>query len=189
MSARVSDRTILDAVITTVERHGYAGATTRLIAAAAGVNEVTLFRRFGDKRRLVLAAVHADIGQFAATATRPTDDLEADLIRVVDYYVGVLGDHGRLVLILMVESARSPDLRELVREPLGVQIELRRLIEHHQRAGRLADEPPSTALQALIGPLLAHTIAVMLEPTADFPRPASRTLVEHFLRGHRACKS
>ena len=183
MPAPVSDRTILDAVVATVGRRGYAGATTRQIAAAAGINEVTLFRRFGDKRRLVLAAVHADIGPFAATGTQATDDLEADLRRVLTYYAGVLADHGELLLVLMIESARDPDLGELIREPLSVQGELRRLIEHHQRAGRLVDEPPSAALHALIGPLLAHAIATMLEHDPP-PPPSADALLERFLHGH-----
>jgi AcrR family transcriptional regulator len=39
-----------------VVAHGYEGATTRAVAAAAGVNEVTLFRHFGDKETLARAA-------------------------------------------------------------------------------------------------------------------------------------
>ena len=38
-------------------RQGYAGATTRQIAAEAGVNEVTLFRHFGNKENIFKAAV------------------------------------------------------------------------------------------------------------------------------------
>lgn len=186
MAPKVSDRRLLDAVIKTVIERGYAGATTRQIAAEAGVNEVTLFRRFGDKRRLMLAAVHADIGEFAATGTAPTDDLEADLRRVLSYYDSVMRDHGRLLLVLMTEAARNPELGELVREPMGVQVELRHMIEHHQKAGRLVVEPAGSALQALIGPLLAQTIAGMLEPDAGLPATPVEALLERFLGGHAA---
>lgn len=38
-------------------QEGLAGATTRAIAKAAKVNEVTLFRHFGTKDRLIAAVI------------------------------------------------------------------------------------------------------------------------------------
>jgi AcrR family transcriptional regulator len=52
--------------------HGYLGATTRAIAADAGVNEVTLFRIFGDKETLLDDAIAATAGSSAA-APLPVD--------------------------------------------------------------------------------------------------------------------
>ena len=43
---------ILDAARRVYAQHGFRGATTRLIATEAGVNEVTLFRTFGSKSSL-----------------------------------------------------------------------------------------------------------------------------------------
>src|SRR6202034_2250042 len=82
----VADATMFDAALKVLAERGYAGATTRRIADAAGVNEVTLFRRFGDKRQLIRAAIHADIDRFANDGLTATGNLEADLIRVVEYY-------------------------------------------------------------------------------------------------------
>src|SRR5215203_2655427 len=48
--------TILDAVLGCLATYGTAGLTTRRIAAMAGVNEVTIFRRFGSKEALLRAA-------------------------------------------------------------------------------------------------------------------------------------
>src|SRR5689334_16077859 len=47
----IRDR-ILDAARRVYAQHGFRGATTRLIAIEAGVNEVTLFRTFGSKAAL-----------------------------------------------------------------------------------------------------------------------------------------
>src|SRR5215210_7554971 len=47
----IRDR-ILDAAKKVYAQHGFRGATTRLIAIEAGVNEVTLFRTFGSKAAL-----------------------------------------------------------------------------------------------------------------------------------------
>jgi AcrR family transcriptional regulator len=57
---------------------GYRGATTRRIADAAGVNEVTLFRHFGSKDALIREAV-SRAGASAAPQTLP--DLPRDPAR------------------------------------------------------------------------------------------------------------
>src|ERR687896_2444512 len=43
---------ILEAAARVYAQYGFRGATTRLIAQEAGVNEVTLFRLFGSKAQL-----------------------------------------------------------------------------------------------------------------------------------------
>ena len=48
---------ILDAALRVFEEAGFRGATTRRIAEEARVNEVTLFRHFGTKDDLLLAAM------------------------------------------------------------------------------------------------------------------------------------
>ncbi|HRY73997.1 MAG TPA: helix-turn-helix domain-containing protein, partial [Spirochaetia bacterium] len=48
---------LLKAARSLVARKGYKGATTKEIAEAAGVNEVTLFRNFGTKERLLYEAI------------------------------------------------------------------------------------------------------------------------------------
>jgi AcrR family transcriptional regulator len=48
---------ILDVTARLYADHGWRGTTTRRIAEAAGVNEVTLFRQFGSKEALLLEAI------------------------------------------------------------------------------------------------------------------------------------
>lgn len=48
---------IIDATMTLIIEMGYSGATTKNIAALAGVNECTIFRRFREKKEIVLAAL------------------------------------------------------------------------------------------------------------------------------------
>src|SRR5882757_5576651 len=52
----IRDR-ILQAAKKVYAQHGFRGATTRLIAIEAGVNEVTLFRTFGSKGALLEAVL------------------------------------------------------------------------------------------------------------------------------------
>ena len=103
----VADATMFDAALKVLAERGYAGATTRRIADAAGVNEVTLFRRFGDKRQLILAAIHADIDRFANDGLTATGNLEADFIRVVEYYSDIYQHRDGLVGTLLLEGARN----------------------------------------------------------------------------------
>ena len=57
--------------------HGFRGTTTRAIADAAGVNEVTLFRLFGSKTTLLLEALrtHGATQPMALLPDVPTDPL------------------------------------------------------------------------------------------------------------------
>jgi AcrR family transcriptional regulator len=56
----ISKDRILEAAARVYSKHGFRGATTRLIAAEAGVNEVTLFRTFGSKGALLEAVLEAN---------------------------------------------------------------------------------------------------------------------------------
>lgn len=48
---------IVDAALRTFSRYGYRGATTRQLARAAGITEVTLFRYFPSKEKLFAAVL------------------------------------------------------------------------------------------------------------------------------------
>jgi len=49
--------TILNAAVQVFSQHGFRGSTTRRIADAASVNEVTIFRYFGSKEALLQEAI------------------------------------------------------------------------------------------------------------------------------------
>jgi AcrR family transcriptional regulator len=55
---------ILDATIKLLDQVGWKGATTKRIAAEAGVNEVTLFRKFHNKEKLLKAAKKRNASKF-----------------------------------------------------------------------------------------------------------------------------
>jgi AcrR family transcriptional regulator len=54
---------LLDVTARLYAEHGWLGTTTRRIAEAAGVNEVTLFRQFGSKESLLLEAIMLATGE------------------------------------------------------------------------------------------------------------------------------
>ncbi|CAN5835694.1 hypothetical protein BH11GEM1_BH11GEM1_06640 [soil metagenome] len=83
LTSMISRERILEAAARVYAKHGFRGATTRLIAMEAGVNEVTLFRTFGSKGALLEAVLgpHA-INAPPELPTQPVDP-EAELTQFV----------------------------------------------------------------------------------------------------------
>ena len=61
INASDSRERILEAAARVYAQYGFRGATTRLIAQEAGVNEVTLFRLFGSKAQLFDELLHKQL--------------------------------------------------------------------------------------------------------------------------------
>ena len=62
---------LLGAARVAFARRGYHATTTAEIAAAAGCSEPTLFKHFGSKQALLVAAIHATGVQLVATLKAP----------------------------------------------------------------------------------------------------------------------
>lgn len=67
---------LLDVTARLYADHGWRGTTTRSIAEAAGVNEVTIFRLFGSKEALLLESIEAASRD---THAYPLPDVPTDL--------------------------------------------------------------------------------------------------------------
>lgn len=96
--------------------------TTRDIASAAGVNEVTIFRRFGNKAALAVAAVRRFQPLDAIAAYRPAIDATSPHQCVV----GIAGcllmlyhqmaSHPELVQFGLADAAHHPELLEEIKQ-------------------------------------------------------------------------
>ncbi|MEP6619631.1 MAG: helix-turn-helix domain-containing protein [bacterium] len=104
----ISRDRILEAAGRVYAKHGFRGATTRLIAIEAGVNEVTLFRTFGSKGALLEAVLTHSDEQFSVPAlpTLPVDP-QAELTA----YLGVALDKLRAMRPLLVHATSEVDER------------------------------------------------------------------------------
>src|SRR5438105_9091316 len=80
---------ILQAAARVYAQHGFRGATTRLIAIEAGVNEVTLFRTFGSKAALIEAMMQGHVAQ-SPIPELPDNPLDPAL-EMTEWCAGVLG--------------------------------------------------------------------------------------------------
>jgi AcrR family transcriptional regulator len=188
MARTISDSQILDAALDVLAQHGYDGATTREIAAAAGINAVTLFRRFSTKKALLLAAVEREAAGFSASGVAYTGDVEADLARIARFYEELLRRRGRVMVMLLNEIPRHPDLLEILQTPLELLAKITALIERYQREGALVAEPPMQAFAALAGPIFLRGTLGSIRPDLFDASFDARRHVRSFLAGRATPK-
>jgi AcrR family transcriptional regulator len=182
MPRQINEGRVFDAVLQLWVREGYAGTTTRAIAELAGVNEATLFRRYGGKAGVVCAALRARLEQVPLRRVTATDDLRADLVRVVQAYLETLSEVGAVFPLLLVEVPRFPELGPVLEvgwTNIGAVVQV---VVHHQQRGALRSESPRTAVMALLGPLFVDGLARQAQ-SDPLPQVDPEAFVESFLRG------
>lgn len=186
MTHTISDEQILRAALAVIVQRGYVGATTRHIAAAAGINEVTLFRRFGCKQALLRAVVEREAAQFGAAGIAYTGDVAADLVRIVRFYHQLVQTRGAIIITLLSEIPRQPELLDVIQTPLTILHTISLLLERYQQAGVLVCEPPMQAFTALIGPVFLLGALDTMQPTLCAGAFDPVQHVERYLAGRRA---
>lgn len=176
---------ILEAAMNVIVAHGYAGATSKRIAQAAGVNEVTLFRKFGNKHALLLEALRREAQTFKNNVIYYSGDLETDLERMVRSYQELLRRRGAIFLVFLSEWPRHPELRE----GMSIRAELMRqvlaVLQRYQQEGALRDEPVIHLALALIGPIFAAGITSQLNIVGLDVTIDPKTYVQGFLTGRK----
>ncbi len=163
---------------------GYAGATTKQIAEAAGISEVTLFRKYGNKVTLLAQAIDAVLVETDLSATtRYTGDLVSDLLRVVEAYQAISASNGQFIAIMLAELPRFPDQAHLIEVPFRIIRAIGELLARYQAEGQLQEEEPLHTVAALLGPLIGLNLmrSSGMESTAPPLDPAAH--VERFLMG------
>ncbi|MDR1711288.1 MAG: TetR/AcrR family transcriptional regulator [Propionibacteriaceae bacterium] len=179
---------ILDATFQVLAEGGLRGATTRGIAQAAGVNEVTIFRHFGSKNNLITCALNTRFAAVRREAVQYTGDIEADLIRLASNVGAALEAFGPVVRTLFAELPLDPELASGVVGPRELFSAITAMLNRYQQAGLLVNEPGGSLVPAFIGPLFVRFL-VMGHPVAPVelgaPFDAERH-VKRFLYGRLA---
>jgi len=161
-SAAARDETrarLLAAAARVYAQHGYQGATTRAIAAEAGVNEVTLFRLFGAKEALLDEAIATEA---ECLSTRPLPRAPVDPRRELAAWCGgelarMQGARG-LIRNCFAESDEHPShVRHAVAGLESAAGELRRYVA--RLGGRVtAPERRDAAVGMLLSALIADAV-------------------------------
>src|SRR5690625_4984484 len=116
MSEDTKDK-IIRAAIDLVDEKGYKGATTRMIAEVAGVNEVTLFRQFGSKQGVLEAAIekYSFFDEIDDVMNKQIQwNLDADLQMLSKAYQNIVGAKRGIILISLREEGRFPELDQAI---------------------------------------------------------------------------
>ena len=156
-----SKERILQASFELFAEKGFDGTTTRSIAKRAGVNEVTIFRTFGNKEALFrqaamdvlpLRRIKAGV-DFGADGTA-----EEVLVRNARLVLGILKENRHMFMITVGELWRHPEMKEEV----GIEIfdQAVQFVTEQMRVmiadGRLRDVDPFVAARSWMGTVQSH---------------------------------
>ena len=170
----IRDR-ILDAAKRVYEQHGFRGATTRLIAIEAGVNEVTIFRTFGSKAALFEALMQNHVSQSPIPPLPDNpDDPAGDLTEWVTAVLGHMRVNRALIRTSFGEIEERPEAAICICEgPNCAGMLLTDYVLRLQSLG-LADPDGDipTAVAMLMSSMFGDAISRDVMPNA-FPQPES----------------
>jgi AcrR family transcriptional regulator len=182
----ISRERILEAAARVYSKHGFRGATTRLIAAEAGVNEVTLFRTFGSKGALLEAVLEEnDTGDDVRPLPEPPVDPEQELTVWVSEHLDRIRSLRPLLIHAISEYEERPEVAGFAcRGRVDVHHHITEYVTRLHELG-LADRDADVAAAAtmLISAVMGDAMGRPMAPET-FPSPdeAARRYVRCFLR-------
>ena len=152
---------LLEATIAVFAESGNRGATTRRIAQAAGVNEVTLFRHFKSKDELI----HAALERFVASTERrllpenPVDP-KKELLDWCRAHYRELVKHRSFIRKVMSEHEEHPGHCSIgMKASIGIATELTGYFTRLKRAGLSASTwDERAAASMLMGALFSDAM-------------------------------
>ena len=176
---------LLEVTVRIFGERGYLATTTQEIAQAAGVNEVTLFRRYQSKASLISAALTHCLARSPFAQLSPSDDVHADLSAIVRAYIETNRAYSAPVLALLYELSRHPELQQATAILQQNLANAATIIAAHQAQGRIRPGHPAQILSFLIAPLMAIRLWTHIGGQGELPLDPDE-IVRTFLDGHRA---
>ena len=190
---RDSGEEILKAAAQLFGERGYKGTTTRAIAERAGVNEVTIFRRFANKQGVLRALTEMWAGKMAgfAVGTIPeATDTRGTLEYLARMEVAQAMEFGGAALRLAIDARSVPEVEAMTGD--GTSQNLHHLVDYlssRQGAGDLRDDlDPHVMAEAFFA--LTSTLVMSRQVIGDGSIPYDlpsdevvRQLIELYLAG------
>jgi AcrR family transcriptional regulator len=140
---------ILSAARQLMAQKGYKGATTRKISELAGVNEVTIFRHFKNKERILVELLEdlTDVRSLLEKSLQADfSSLKELLIQYARAYYGMLVDRKEILMICMIEADNNPDvIRLFSRVPMTAVDVLHEKLQELHAQGQLPPGDHCTA--------------------------------------------
>lgn len=181
----IDEEKVFNAVIEMFVAHGYEGATTKDIAVIAGVNEATLFRKYGSKAELFEKAINRQFADAPLRGLEYSGDVEQDLTRMVSAYIETNAQYGEMIPALLTASSRHPELKNafsVLWENIQIMLNI---LKRYQEAGVLRAESPTITLNTLIGPIMTAQMFRRAKLELPIPDITPEQYVKAFLVGRR----
>lgn len=145
-------------------RNGFKGATTRDIAAGAGVTEITLYRHFKSKeeiffeiiKRMSVLSVAGELAKIAESGAC----IESVLEKVGLKFIEIFRKRSNEFRIMLSETITRPKLSKTFFEAVpnrGIEL-LAGIMQKGIAAGRLAKNDPRLLARAFIGMFLSYNL-------------------------------
>ena len=167
---------VLDAATHEFAVKGYHGASTEDIARAAGISQPYLFRLFGSKKELYLAAYTRCEGHLYASFAEAAEGKtgEEALQAMGEAYMEFAQEADRLMLMLKTWSSDDPDVRRVSRSGW------RNIVDLAEQASKESPEVVSRffASGMLITILMSMGLVEEPEPWATRLIEASKTAIQ-----------
>jgi AcrR family transcriptional regulator len=178
---------ILEAAARVYAKHGFRGATTRLIANEAGVNEVTLFRTFGSKGALLEAVLSAQRDDCSCIPTLPLTPVDpvVELTGFVEAQLSKLRELRPLLAQTMGELEERPEAADFACRGRSLVHDTLREYAMRLRGEGTADElaDVATAVTMLANSVMGDVMGRPMVPQAYPPvEEAAERYVRCFLR-------
>ena len=188
---------LLDIVVCLVAEHGVQAATTRSIAAAAGVTAPTLYRHFGDQEGMLIAALDSVFDQAEAVAHSSKDVDVLRRLKSIGTYKLTTSAPDRTAFVhpifQFIVGSKTPALRERVRERQMRIIDLvAAIVDEGKETGQIRPEVDSTwtawqmtavwwfedvsmiiGVEAPITDILDHMLDLIMTDLSETTRPRS----------------
>lgn len=162
---------------------GYSGTTTQEVSRQAGVNEATLFRRFGNKAGLLVQALTHCLSQSPLAQVVSSEDVHVDLVAIVNAYLETNQLYGGAVITLLNDVPMHPELRDVLDSMKENLARAGSILLLHQERGVLRQGNPIQMITFLLSPLMM--VGLWQRAEADAPVAVSpEEYVERFLEGY-----
>ena len=176
---------ILKAAANIISERGYARATTRAIAEAAGVNEVTIFRHFGNKRNLLSEIIqqHSALPNLThIIENQLTGDYRRDLIHLATVFTRAITERKEALRLMLCEANELPEVQEIiVKVPDQLRKVLTRYFRKQMGAGFIRRMNPEVMAQGFLGMFFSYGIAREILGSNIAPEVPQEALISEFV--------
>lgn len=136
---------ILNAAKELFSQKGYAAVTTKELAEAAGVSEVTIFRHFENKRKLFRETIKHFMWAYQYEAwfeKNVTYDLDKDLTQLAYYFEPRYRENGPLIKMMLKDDMSESDEKcKMEKNEHTLKAQLIQYFTKMRELGRVDDDP------------------------------------------------